>query len=640
MKIKIFFIIFVFDILLFNIKISFGQEKHSDSLYNYFESKVDYAWKLSNVNPDSSMLVTQQCLDNPQINKYQEQKAEFLRLKGLIYFYKVDYVKALNFFIQSKDLYTKLNNKSGIASGLNSISLIYREQGFKQKSLEFDLEVLKMQKEIGDTIEIAGALNNVAVSYEDIGNLDLALYYYKQALDYMLNIDDKQSISLYNNNIGNIFLQALKLDSALLYINKGFKIALEYNDKQMLCNSYSYYGDYYFKKKNYKKAIKYFEKSIKIAHEIGIVYEIKDVANRLQNAYYKNKNYKEAYRTLLIAKTLSDSANNSETMQKLTEIETSIKFEKVKEFNKLIQEKKDIQAKLELNREKQYRNIALIVGSTFIILTLIFFINSRRKTIYNRKLIEQKTEILSQKEKIEAQRDSIEELNNTKDKFFTIIAHDLRNPIRGIHKLTDTLNIDFEKFTNEEIMNYISLVHNSTQQAYNLLENLLHWSLMQTHSIKTTPSTFNLNDVIKQSVELLNNNAHQKKLTIIYDKKGRNIVFADKEMIATTIRNIYNNAIKFSNNNGTITFSTSKDNNFCKVSISDNGIGISAEDQKLLFNISNNTKKIGNSKEKGTGLGLILCKEFVEYNNGEIGIKSELGTGTTFFFTVPLNQES
>ena len=618
----------------------YAAKHENDSIYNYFDATINKAWKLSNTKPDSSMLITTQALENPNINKYELEKAELLRIKGLIYFYKVDFVNSLDYFMQCKELFTKLDNKSGIAAALNSISLIYREQGFMKKSLEMDIEILRMQLEIGDTIEIAGSLNNVAVSYQDLKDFKLALFYYKKAVRYINHSNDKKSLDLYYNNIGNIYMLEGNLDSALYYFKKSYKISTESNDKQMICNSLAYFGEYYSKKKDYKKSVSYYEKSIKIAHEIGIVYEISDVAEKLHVAYSKIGNYENAYKTLLIAKTLADSANNSETLKKLTEIEASIKFKKENDLKKLKQEKKDIQNKLELNREKQYRNIALIVGSTFIILALVFFINSRRKSIYNRKLIEQKNEILSQKEEIETQRDNIEELNKTKDKFFTIIAHDLRNPIRGIYKLTDSINIDLESFSNEELKNYISLVHNSTQQAYNLLENLLHWAMMQTSSIKTTPSKFNLNDVIEQNIELLNNNAHQKNLTIVYDSKEENIVFADKEMIATTIRNIYTNAIKFSNNNGTITFSTSLNNNYCKLSISDNGIGISAEDQKLLFNIRNNTKKIGNSKEKGTGLGLILCKEFVEYNKGEIGINSELGKGTTFFFTVPLLKES
>ena len=618
----------------------FGNDQEGDSLYNYFDSTIQKAWQLSNVCPDSSMLLVQQALTNPNIEDYKFEKAELLRIKGLIYFYKADLANSLNYFIQSKELFIELDNKSGIAASLNSISLIYREQGFMQKSLEMDLETLKMQLEIGDTIEIAGSLNNVAVSYQDLKNFKLALLYYKKAIQYINQSNNKENLDLYYNNIGNIYMLEGNLDSALFFFKEGYKISKESNDKQMICNSLAYFGEYYSKKNDYKKAVYYYEKSIKIAHEIGIVFEITDVAEKLHIVYSKIENYKKAYETLLIAKTLADSANNNETMKKLTEIESSIKYKKEKELNELIQEKKDIQAKLELNREKQYRNIALTVGSAFIFLTIVFFINSRRKTIYNRKLIEQKAEITAQKEEIETQRDNIEKLNKTKDKFFTIIAHDLKDPISGIYKLTDTINLDFESFTKSEIKNYISLVHNSTQQVYSLLENLLHWAMMQTSSIKTASSKFNINDVIEQNIELLNNNAQQKNLNIVFNNKVENTVFADKEMIATTIRNIYNNAIKFSNNNGTITFSTSIENNFCKLSIRDNGIGISPEDQKLLFNIRDNTKKIGNSKEKGTGLGLILCKEFVEYNNGKIGINSELGTGTTFFFTVPLHQES
>ena len=631
--------IYLITILLILVNDLFSIDQKNDSIYNYFDSTIKKAWQLSNICPDSSMLLTKQALDNPNIDKYELEKAELLRIKGLIYFYKVDFVNSLDYFIQCKKLFIKLDNKSGIAAALNSISLIYREQGFMKKSLEMDLEILRMQFEIGDTIEIAASLNNVAVSYQDLGDYKRALYYYKKAIRYVNKLKNKKSLDLYYNNIGNIYMLEDNLDSALFYFNISYKISKKANDKQMICNSLAYFGEYYSKKKDFRKSVSYYEKSIKIAHEIGIVYEISDVAKKLHVAYSKVGNYENAYETLLIAKTLADSANNRETMKKLTEIEASIKFKKENELNMLIQEKKDIQSKLELSKEKQLRNIALIIGITFIVLALVFFINSRRKTKYNNKLIEQKAEIISQKEEIETQRDNIKELNNTKDKFFTIIAHDLRNPISGIFKLSETISNGYDDFDKEEIKYYLTLIHKSTQQTYELLENLLHWAMMQTSSIKTNPSNFELENIIKENIDLLSNNAIHKNISITSNLEKGITVYADKEMMTTTIRNLLNNAIKFSNTNGVIHISAITNNNFCKVSITDDGIGISKEEQKLLFD-HNSTKKIGNSKEKGTGLGLILCKEFVEFNNGTIGLESKPNIGTTFLITVPLQKES
>lgn len=624
-------------LLLLVIGTPYSISQSTDSSISVLNKTIDLAWTLSNKKPDSAMLIINRELNKKSIESNLQKKAELIRIKGILYFYKVDYVKALDYFIESKNISESINFKKGIASAKKNISLIYRVQGFYDKGLQMDLEILKMQKEIGDSVEIAGAYNNLAVSYQDKNELKIALKFYRKAVSYIINFNEKQALELYYNNIGNIFIKTNLYDSAFYYFSKSLSISKENNDKQMECNSLAYLGEYYSLTKNFKKSIFYYEKSLEIAKDIGIVYEINDVAERLYELYFRNNEYKKAYTTLLLAKSTADSANNIETMQKIIEFETAIKLKQEEELNKLNQERIAIQNTLNINKEKQLRNIAIIIGITFIVIAIIFFISARRKSIYNKRLIEQKDEIISQKEEIETQRDNIEELNKTKDKFFTIIAHDLRNPISGINKLTNNMCSEYNSLTKDELKNYISIINKSTLQANNLLENLLHWAMMQTNSIKTTPSEFNLNDVIIENISLLNNNAKLKSLTIVFENNQNNIVFADKEMISTTIRNIYNNAIKFSNNNGSIIFSINKENDFYKVSISDNGIGISEKDQKLLFNIRNSTKEIGKSSEKGTGLGLILCKEFIEFNKGSIGIISEINKGTTFYFTLPIH---
>jgi signal transduction histidine kinase len=158
--------------------------------------------------------------------------------------------------------------------------------------------------------------------------------------------------------------------------------------------------------------------------------------------------------------------------------------------------------------------------------------------------------------------------------------------------------------------------------------------MVQNGSLQIAATEFNLTKVIRENIELLSENANQKKLNINFNQCDDCFVLADEEMITTVLRNLLNNAIKFSPENSSIKFSISADAEFYKVSIKDQGIGISPADQQLLFNLNNDVRTIGASKEKGTGLGLVLCKEFIELNGGRIGLKSEIGKGSTFYFTV------
>ena len=622
-------------ILLLGMFCSLVKAEMSDA-GNQLRKNIDTAWMLCNQNPDSAMIVTDNALQKAIALNALDEKAELLRLKGLIYFYKVDYVKALNYFIKSRDLYRDIKNKSGEASALSNISLVYQKQGLKQKAFEMEVKALDMRKEIGDKSSIAASLNNLAVAYQNLGEIRKALDLYKEAVSVLININQEKDLELYYNNIGHMYMLLDKPDSAITYFNTSLEIGRRMNDKQMVCNSLVYIGEYFFAKQDYPKAIDYFKQGLKMAKEIGIVYEIEDASKKLQKAYAENKNYKDAYATLLLSKAMADSANNLKTMQKITEIETSLAYEKELELQKLEQDKLLLQDQITLHKHKQIRNIALVVVLGSLIWVFFLFRSYKREQKLNHELRAQKDKIAKQKEEIEEQRNRIEELNKTKDMFFALIAHDLKNPLIAISNMVEIMKLDFHSFEKEKLKEFVSTIHKSTRRAYELLENLLNWAVMQTGALKNTPVRFNLIDSIIKNIELLTDSSNQKGLKVkLTDNGGSCIAYADKEMIVTVIRNLLNNAIKFSNENGVIHFSLSRETDHWKVSISDNGIGISSHDLGKLFDLRHNNKDIGTSKEKGTGLGLVLCKDFVELNGGKIWVESEINKGSTFSFTVP-----
>ena len=607
----------------------------NDTIYSYLNNRIEVAREMSNRNPDSAMVIVDSTLAKSIQHNALKEKAELLRIKGLIYYYKVDYAKALDHFIESRDLNRQIGNKKGEAYALDNTTLIYSNQGLIQRALKIQIHVLDMFTQIGDSSDIAKGYNNLAVNYRDLKQIKKALGLFKKAAYISISIKEKDGINLYYNNIGQMYMNLNCFDSALYYFNKSLLISRQLNEKQFISNSLSLIGECYILTNNYNKAIGYLEPALKLAKEIGIVYEIEDVSEFLHEAYAKAGNYTDAYKMLLLSKAMADSANNLKAMQKITQIETSMVYEKEIGMQKLEQEKKELQSKLTLHKQKQIKYIAFIVVLASLIWIFFLFRSYRRVSNMNNELIAQKEEITAQKEEITAQRDEIEELNNTKDKFFAIIAHDLRNPLSGIYRLAEIMNNDFEFLDGKKLKSYISMIYNSTQKAYELLENLLQWAMVQKKSIKNVPSTFDIKDVVLQNIELLSNASNQKNIDVNFTGNKNYMVFADKEMINTVIRNLLHNAIKFSGKEGSIDFSIVKDESFWKVAVKDTGIGISADDQKLLFDLKHEKKSIGTSKEKGTGLGLVLCKEFVELNGGKIWIESELQSGSTFFFTVP-----
>ena len=256
------------------------------------------------------------------------------------------------------------------------------------------------------------------------------------------------------------------------------------------------------------------------------------------------------------------------------------------------------------------------------------------------KVIEAEEEISNYAKKLESQRDKLKALNATKDRFFAIIAHDLKNPFGALHSMIETLNESFREIEEDEKVLYIQHIQTITNRIYNLLDNLLLWATAQTGRITFKPEAFELSDLIQDNIRLAKLNAEKKDILIASDIAADLVVKADKNMISTVLRNLISNALKYSNPGGTVNVvaspnGESRGKKFIRVNIVDDGVGIDPDIKEKLFLIDQNPSTLGTADEKGTGLGLIICKEFVEKNGGKIGVDSQVGKGSAFWFTVP-----
>lgn len=249
----------------------------------------------------------------------------------------------------------------------------------------------------------------------------------------------------------------------------------------------------------------------------------------------------------------------------------------------------------------------------------------------------QNQEIIRQKETLEKQKKELLELNATKDKFFSIIAHDLRSPISVLITLSEVLKTDMDLLSPEKKNEILDSLHNLSLNYLKLLDNLLQWATAQSGRMNPEPSAFSLSASITEVMDFYQANARKKNITLEYIHTSETNVFADKNMIRTVLRNLISNGIKYSLPGGTIRVSVEENSKQAKVKVRDNGIGMSAEHISRLFCLDQSHSTKGTANEPGTGLGLILCKEFVEKNGGILNIFSELGNGSTFEFTLPIS---
>jgi len=236
---------------------------------------------------------------------------------------------------------------------------------------------------------------------------------------------------------------------------------------------------------------------------------------------------------------------------------------------------------------------------------------------------------------LEESEAKLKESNATKDKFFSIIGHDLKNPLFVIQSMSEILETEFDEITPEERLEFIRAIRESSKNAFSLLEDLLHWARCQTGRIDYNPEPVHLKQLAAKCISLLEAHAIKKNIHLINAVDATHILLADKFMVETVIRNLTSNALKFTPEGGTVKINSKPVDDFIQISVEDTGIGLSESDKQKLFRIDVKNSEIGRSKEKGTGLGLILCKEFVEKHGGKIWVESELGKGSQFIFTIP-----
>jgi signal transduction histidine kinase/DNA-binding NarL/FixJ family response regulator len=267
-------------------------------------------------------------------------------------------------------------------------------------------------------------------------------------------------------------------------------------------------------------------------------------------------------------------------------------------------------------------------------------VNERTKDleIANKNLHLELTERIKAENALKKSELQLKDLNATKDKFFSIVAHDLKNPFTSLIGTSELLYDNISNMSNQDIHKLALILNDSAKSGYAILQNLLDWSRSQTGLLKYNPEELNLDELIKENISNLHLFAANKEINFIYEAKEKTFVFSDKGMINTILRNLLSNAIKYSYRGSTVDVSTRINKHEFVVSIKDTGIGISEENIEKLFKLDTKHSAIGTENEQGTGLGLKLSKELVEKEGGKIWVQSTVDKGSTFYFSIPMKK--
>jgi signal transduction histidine kinase len=276
--------------------------------------------------------------------------------------------------------------------------------------------------------------------------------------------------------------------------------------------------------------------------------------------------------------------------------------------------------------------IQVVIFSSIAVMIYTYLLKSRT----NRLLKSQNQQISQANEALRKSEKNLMELNATKDKFFSIISHDLKNPFASLLSISELMVDNFDETDREDHKAGFRKMNQSVKHLLDLLENLLTWSRSQRGRIKYDPVRFNLSNVIQENINLHKLLAERKGIMLLSPDQDDIYAYGDRDMVNSVIRNLMTNAVKFTDRNKKVEVKLLSKDNAVEISVVDEGIGIAEENMSRLFRIDEKFKSTGTAGEKGTGLGLIICREFVEKNGGEISVKSKPGKGTTFSFTLPM----
>lgn len=585
---------------------------------------------------------------NEEINNELE-KANCLLNIGVAYHRHGNYSMSLENYQKALKIYEELDSKQLLANCLNNIGAIYHEQGNKISALSYYKQSLKISKEIGFKVGEARGLNNIGEVYRIQANYQLALTYYQNSLKIKEEIGDENEIVMTLNNIGRIYSHQANYPLAFDFYQKALKMSEKINDRLQILDSYANLGSYYLGTFDYTKALDFTQKSFTIANELENLSQQKRIYLQFSEIYTATKNYKNALENYILYKELNDSIFNEKNIKELARLEYQYGFEKEKQAIELEQQKKDAITAEKLKRQKLL-NIAFILGfvlMTSIVLVILrsFFQKRKANNILTKQKLqieETNRELTLQKKEIQNVAFELEKANKTKDKFFSIIAHDLKNPFNALLGFSDILLKNHTTIDEQERETFIKIINESSIKTYNLLENLLTWTRSQTGKIEFKTEIINISVLLTETISLLEESASKKEINLVVNAETDLSVKADKNMIATVIRNLVSNAIKFTPKGGIVivksqTVADENNQKFAEISVKDNGVGIPLEIQSKLFKITENVTTKGTEKETGTGLGLILCKEFIETHKGKIWVESNVDKGCKFVFRIPLS---
>jgi len=556
--------------------------------------------------------------DSGRVLQYQSQYENYLNANnfteasrmmneiGYIYWNYNQYKRAISFYEKSLKLNGNIENSNGIAMIHNNLGMLYADAEEYDKALSHFTQTLAARRAQKEPFSIISSLINRSVVYNNIKKYNLSINDLQEALNLARELNDiKQMASTYAM-LSETYEKAGNVDESLKYFSlyKSFHDQLQKKEVNKLASD--------LEAESLKKQL---AESVAKTKELELEkneIKLKESGQQLQNAKQKNINL----------------------YQDLTNAEMIVGLQKrdliIEKANAEVAEAKN----LVLEKEKNYVYIIAGIITFFVLMVAaIVYLNSRKIKAQNQQLHQQNLAIAAQKEQLSVS-------NDVKNKIFSIIAHDLRGPIASLQSFFEIIEEDYYEDIPEDLRDIMSQLKNGNAQISTILDNLLNWAKTQMAELTPKIQEVNIFDLVDENIKLLQRLAEGKEITLVNEIPTDLTASSDLEMTKIVFRNLIQNAIKFTKKKGIIKvqINPNEDDKKVEVVVIDSGVGMSEEKVNTLFNLKSNKSTYGTNNEKGTGLGLVLCNDFIRICGGKLKVTSELNIGTTI--TVTLNKKN
>lgn len=525
--------------------------------------------------------------------------------------------KALEFLFESANGASENDEfKPLLVDIYQEISTCYTQNGDSENALLYGAKTIDILRATGNKQRLALTLLNTGYDYYLMGAYDSAMACYNESEPILREIDMTIGIAYIIGNRALVYWKKGDNARAKADLNEAIELLNQLDDRFGMSDYYNQLGNIFLEEDNKRQAIIYTMRGLKLAEEEGLKEQIRDASHLLFLLHQKTGDYKKALDYYTRYHSNKDSIQNLESTQRIADLRTAFEVG---------QKQAEVDLLLEQKRSNQ---IIMITGGVIliIVLCLVLLIYSYLKT---------KIKLNTQ---LEEQKEALITLNNTKDKFFSIISHDLRGPVNNISGLVNVTRYSLEENKTDEMKDLLDKMEKSASRLVKLLDNLLQWALQQRGHFPYAPESLSIKSILTEASDVFMDMATAKNIKIDLHLKEDFNLYVDKNTTSTIVRNLLNNAIKFTPAGGHVEIFTemNMEKKAGTIQFIDNGVGIPNDKLKSLFTLNEKITTRGTSGESGLGLGLQLVYDFVQLNKGEIRVDSDERKGTTFTVQLPM----